>query len=416
MKKQLIVALAFSISAFSFAQKKELKLAEKAIKSNNFAEAKTAITQAESFLSTMDDKSKAKFYFLKGQALYANGKASIDDISAAVESLDKVNGGYVGEIKDLKQTISNNLITTGNSAYEGQEFSKASKYFEKAYRIKPQDTTFLYYAAATAVNEKEYDRALSLYEELKGLGYTGIAKEYFATNKETGKEEPLTKETRDIYVKAGSHINPGERVSASKKPEIVKNIAFIYVSNGDNEKALTAIKEARAENPDNVDLIINEANIYLQLEDEAKFKELIEQALVKQPDNAALHYNVGVVSMNSGDIESAKTSFETVLSLDPSYSDAALNLSNYYIEKGNQVVEAMGKLGMSKADDAKYEVMKVEKNQLFQTGADVLTSFIDKNSDADTDIYTQLKNIYFALGETDKANGIKDKIEAMTGQ
>ncbi|WP_298500398.1 tetratricopeptide repeat protein [uncultured Algibacter sp.] len=414
MKKQLIIALAFSISAFSFAQKKELKAVEKAIKNNNFAEAKTAITQAEGLMSAMDDKSKAKFYYLKGQALYANGKGSIADIDSAIESLGKVNGAYTSEIKVLKQNMANGLLTTGNTAYEKKDFSKASKYFEKAYRVTERDTLFLYYAAATAVNVKEYDRALGIYEELKNLGYTGIQKQYFAIDKETGKEVVLDKSTRDLYVKGGSHIKPGERMTDSKKPEIVKNIALIYISNGDNEKALGAIKEARAENPGNVDLIINEANIHLQLKDEDKFKSLIEEAIVKQPDNEVLHYNVGVVNMNKGDAEMAKKSFENVLRLDPSYSDAALNLSNLYIEKGNIVIEDMGKLGMSKADDAKYEKLKVEKNALFQSGADILLDFISKNPNAGSDILTQLKNIYLALGETQKAKDIEAKIGAMT--
>lgn len=63
MKKQIIVALALTFSVFSFAQKKEVKAAEKAIKSNNFANAKTAISAAEKLISAMDDKTKAKFYF-----------------------------------------------------------------------------------------------------------------------------------------------------------------------------------------------------------------------------------------------------------------------------------------------------------------------------------------------------------------
>lgn len=415
MKKQLIIALAFSISAFSFAQKKELKTVEKAIKNNNFAEAKAAINQAEGLMSAMDDKSKAKFYYLKAQALYANGKGSIGDIDAALKSLENVKGAYGSEIVQLKQTMSNGLLTTGNSAYEKKDYSTASKYFEKAYRVTEKDTIFLYYAAATAVNVKEYDRALTIYEELKNLGYTGITKEYFAIDKETGEEEVVDKSTRDLYVKAGSHIQPGERLSESKKPEIVKNVALIYISNGDNEKALEAIKDARAENPDNVDLIVNEANIYLQLKDENKFKELIEEAITKDPNNKVLHYNVGVVSMNNGDIEKAQTSFEKVLRLDPAYHDAALNISNIFIEKGNVVIEAMGKLGMSKADDAKYEKLKVEKNELFQEGADVLLDFISKNPDAKADIFTQLKNIYLALGETAKAKELEAKIDAMSG-
>ena len=100
------------MSAFSFAQKKELKTVEKAIKSNNFAEAKAAITQAESLLSVMDEKSKAKFYFLKGKALYANGKGSIGDVDTAIESLAKAEGSYGTEIKELKKALETHRRTS----------------------------------------------------------------------------------------------------------------------------------------------------------------------------------------------------------------------------------------------------------------------------------------------------------------
>ena len=221
-----------------------MKTLEKAIKNENFAEAKTAITQAETLMSAMDEKSKAKFYYLKGQALYANGKGSIKDIVSAIENLNKVEGAYGSEVKELKQTMSNGLLTKGNKAYEKKDYSKASKFFESAYRVTKKDTLFLYYAAATAVNVKEYDRALNIYEELKALGYTGISKEYYATEKATGKEVVLDKKALDFYVKTGSHVNPGERLTESKKPEIVKNVALIYIANGDKEKALAAIKDA----------------------------------------------------------------------------------------------------------------------------------------------------------------------------
>ena len=50
MKKQIAIALALLVSSFSFAQKDELKAAEKAIKSGNYADAKAAINSAESFV------------------------------------------------------------------------------------------------------------------------------------------------------------------------------------------------------------------------------------------------------------------------------------------------------------------------------------------------------------------------------
>jgi tetratricopeptide (TPR) repeat protein len=417
MKKQIIIALAFSISAFTFAQKKELKSAGKAIKSKNFAAAKEALKSAEALMGAMDEGMKSKYYYLSAEALFADGNGSPEEIDQAFENLNKVEtGSFKEKVNAFKNTMYNDFLTKGNKAYEAKDYGAASLEFEHAYKAKESDTLFLYYAAATAVNVKDYDRALKLYEELKDLGYTGITKEYFAIDKETGKEEVLDKVTRDLYVKGGSHIKPGERLTESKKPEIVKNIAFIYISKGDNEKALAAIKEAREENPENVDLIINEANIHLQLNDEDKFKELIEEAITKDPENAVLHYNVGVVSMNKGDLDQAQISYEKVLSLDPTFTNAALNLSNLFIEKGNVVIEEMGKLGMSKADDIKYEKLKAEKNELFLEGAKVLETFIENNPVANADILTQLKNIYNALGETEKAKKVKAKLDAMSGE
>ena len=189
MKKQIIIALTLAVCSFSFAQKKEIKAAEKAIKGSNFAEAKAALTQAEALLSAADIKTKDKFYYLKGQAFYSGGAGSLEDLDTALESFGNVKTSFPAEIAKLKQDISNSLLTKGNKFYESKDYSTASKYFEKAYNVTERDTVFLYYAAATSVNVKEYDRALSLYEKLKELGYTGRSKQYYAIDKKTQKEE-----------------------------------------------------------------------------------------------------------------------------------------------------------------------------------------------------------------------------------
>ena len=86
MRKYTIIGLALMVCSFSFAQKKEIKTAEKAIKSSNFADAKIALQSAEALLSSMDEKTKAKFYFLKGQALYANGAGNNSEVNEALNS------------------------------------------------------------------------------------------------------------------------------------------------------------------------------------------------------------------------------------------------------------------------------------------------------------------------------------------
>ncbi|WP_027137431.1 tetratricopeptide repeat protein [Gaetbulibacter saemankumensis] len=415
MKKQIIVALALSVSAFSFAQKKELKAVEKAIKSANYAEAKAALKQAEALISAMDDKLKEKYYFLEAQTLYAGGAGSMADVDKALANLSKTDGTYKDESAELKQTIVNNLLTKGNEAYEKQEFSKASKYFENAYRGSTKDTLFLYYAAATAINVQEYDRALSIYKELDDLGYTGIAKEYFATNVETNKEETFqNKNMRDLSVKTKTHVNPGVRTTESKRPEIVKNIALIYLNQGDDEKALGAMSAARAASPDDVNLILSEANIHYKMGNTDKFKELLQEATKMDPSNPELQYNLGVISAESGQNEEARAYYEKTLELDPNYTNAYINLSALILSKEEAIIKEMNGLGSSKKDDLRYDELREERQEIYKQAV----PYLEKALNVDTENINAAKtlmNIYSIIGETQKHKEIKAKVDALEG-
>ena len=412
MKKQIIIAVSISLSAFSFAQKKELKDAEKAIKANNYAEAKTALKQAESLMSSMDDKLKAQYYYLHAEALYAGGGASMNDIETALEDLNKVTTGYTAEVTQLKQTMVNGILAKGNKFYESKDYSSASKYFEKAYRLSKKDTIFLYYAAATSVNVQEYDRALSIYEELKGLGYTGIEKQYYATNKESNEEEVLDKATRDLYVKAKSHINPGERVTESKKPEIVKNIALIYVSQGEDQKALEAMKAARAESPNDINLLLSEANVHYKMGNTAEFKTLLEEATKMDPNNPELQYNLGVISAESGHPDEARSYYQKAIELDANYINAYINLSALILANEESIIKEMNGLGTSKKDDARYEELRVKRQDLYKSAIPYLTKALEIDS-KNLSAAKTLMNIYSIIGETAKQNELKTKVDAL---
>ncbi|MFV0541859.1 MAG: tetratricopeptide repeat protein [Aestuariibaculum sp.] len=413
MKKQFIIALALAVSAFSFAQKKELKAVEKAIKGANFAEAKSGLKQVEGMLSGMDNKSKAQYYYLLAEALYANGTGSIEDITAAVKSLANASEGEAVNL--LKQNMVNSLITTGNKAYEGKDYSTASKYFENAYRASTKDTLFLYYAAATSVNVQEYDRALVLYEELKGLGYTGIKTEYYATNKETNQEEVFQdKNMRDIQVKAKTHVAPGERKTESKKPEIVKNIALIYVSQGKDQEAIEAMKAARAESPNDVNLILSEANVHYKMGNTEAFKELLQKATAMDPANAELQYNLGVISAESGQNDEAKAYYEKALELDPNYVNAYINLSALILSGEESIINEMNNLGNSKKDNLRYDELLKARQDLYKKAVPYLSKALELDAKNISAAKT-LMNIYSILGETDKQKELKalvDSIEA----
>ena len=140
MKKQIIIALALIVTSFSFSQKDELKDAEKAIKSGNFADAKAAINSAEALVGNTDSKTQARFYFLKGEALYANGNATNEDMNKAIESFDKVvkieeqdgKQKYTSNVNEIKQQMLTTFLTKANKALEDKNFSASSMGFEKA--------------------------------------------------------------------------------------------------------------------------------------------------------------------------------------------------------------------------------------------------------------------------------------------
>ena len=175
---------------------------------------------------------------------------------------------------------------------------------------------------------------------------------------------------------------------------------------GENEKAIAAYADARAENPDDVNLVLGEANLHYTMGDKEKFKELMGQASAMAPDNPDLLYNIGVINMEQGNLEDARDAYKKALAIDPGYINALLNLSTTYVNEGNGLIDEMNALGTSKADIAKYDELKDKKDSLFREGATVLEDALQSNPDNES-ILTQLKNIYGALGDNENFMRIK---------
>lgn len=158
-----------------------------------------------------------------------------------------------------------------NSAIQDQnaeKYSEASKKLYAGYTISKIDTVYLYFAATNAMNAQEYDNAMNYYEELLDLGYTGVEKEFVATDKETGEIEVfVNKEEQNLMMMSGNYVRPQERMSDPRKPDILRDLGILYVENGKIEKAKELISNARKENPNDIALLKAEANIALQMDD-----------------------------------------------------------------------------------------------------------------------------------------------------
>lgn len=418
MKKLLTLVLLLAISSMTFAQKSEVRDIEKALKDSNFGDAKSAVTIAEAMMGEMDDKTKTKFYYLKAQALYADGQGSDADIDEAIASLDQLKTleseigklRYTQDANEMTSEMVNTFLTKANDAFSSKNYKVAAKGFEKVYRMSPKDTLYLYYAASSAVSEPDYDAALKYYVELKNMGYSGEKMNYMATNTETDVVETFgDKASRDLSVKAKMHSNPKDEKSEPKTAEIVKNIALIYVSQGDDEKALGAMADARAENPDDIGLLLSEANVYLKMGNREKFRDLMEEATEKDPENSELQYNLGVLAAEAGNSESAIKYYKKATEINPNYVDAYNNIAVVILGQEAGIVEEMNGLGTSSADNQKYDDLKEQRSQLYHDAIPYLEKALELRSN-NLDAAKTLMNIYSVLGEMDKFNAMKEKV------
>ena len=403
MKKYFVLAIALTLGFSVVAQKKELKTADKELDKGNFEKAAVALDAAEALLGSMDDKYKSQYYLLRSVFYLNNGEPDFNTIKKSMEALKLATAPAQEQgVKNQIQNLKAYLVNKGTSLLQSEDYKTSSDYFESAYKLVPNDTVYLFYAASTAVNAKLYDRSLAMYEELRSLGYTGVEQNYLATNKETQVEELFgSKVLRDLSVKSKSHINPRDETTKSKFPEIIKNIALIYVQNGENEKALQAMAVARAESPDDLNLLLTEANVYYTMGDTPKFKELLEVAIQKDPMNPELQYNLGVISSETDDYEGSKKYYLKAIELKPDYINAYINLSALILGQEESILDEMNSLGSSAADDRKYDELKAKRNQLYLDAIPYLESAFGIDP-SNYQAARTLANIYSAVGDSDK--------------
>ncbi|MGB2758568.1 tetratricopeptide repeat protein [Maribacter stanieri] len=409
MKNRLLLVAALTFTMVGFAQKNEIKSAEKALKSGDSASAQTAIEAASGTIAAADEKTQAQYYFTRGK-IYSDlaKKGNNDAFEKAATSFKKVieieeatgKQKYSAETNQYMAGLTADLVNSAVSDNGNNKYKEAAEKLYMSYTLSPKDTSYLYYAAGSAVNGGHYEMALDYYNKLQEVGYDGSAMVYKATNAATGEVEEMDKVQRDLMVKSGTYSNPVDEKTPSKKAEIVKNTALIYTQLGQDEKALEAYQAARKSDPEDVNLILNEANLYFNQGNKDKFKELMAQAIALAPDNPDLHYNVGVISMEQNNYDDARVSYKKAIELDPKYTNAYLNLSTTYVNEGNGMIDEMNSLGNSRADIAKYDELKEKKDGLFKQGADVLEDALKNNPDNEN-VMTQLKNIYGAMGDTE---------------
>lgn len=372
----LAAALLFSIGAF--AQKDELKAIKKLDdKLNNLGqnevpqmsdiqEYKRLLGEAESKMGAATDEQKIEFYYYKGtyQAVEAEMTQSLAILDSAIESLNKViameksakKQKYSKEIQDLViPEIKATLLKYATEATKAQKFKEAVPLYAKIYDVSPKDTLYLYNAAANAVNVQDYDSALKYFEKLDQLGFTGAVTYYTAKNMNGEVEYYGDKKTRDNLVMLKTHTEPSIYKEPSKRADIIKNIALIYIHKKDSANAMKAIENAKKSDPNDTSLLMAEAQILYESGDVAGYKRVIQGVLDKGSKDPVLYFNLGVISAQSGQNAEAETFYKKAIEIKPDYPDPYQNLAILQLAGEDKLVEEMNN---PKTTNKRYDELK----------------------------------------------------------
>lgn len=421
--KYLLLAIAALISVSAFAQKDQLKAAEKSLKNGNSQEALTALQDAESIFTSASDTEKAQFYFLKGNAQLDLANKNIEtgaNLSSAAKSyqdliaIEKSSGKVkysvqaATSITEIKYKLLNSAIVDSKA----NKHNEGAKKLYDAYLLDKKDTINLYYAASTYVNGKDFVSALNLYEDLKKLNYSGKGVSYLAISKINNNEDFFnTKNERDIAVKLGTHATPRDEAIPSKRGEIYKNIALIFVQNGKIEEAKKAVAEARLKNPEDDSLILSEANLYLETKDFDTYKKLIAEAIEKNPNDADLIFNLGVISANAKNFVDAEKYYNKVLEINPKYLNGYINIAALKLENEKVIIDEMNKLGTTSTKDIKrYDELKSKRAELFKSAIPYLLKAHEIDA-TNSDVSKTLLGVYSALEMTTEYKALKEEIK-----
>lgn len=406
MKRITLLALLLLFN-FSFSQKKELRKAQKLYDSGDVSGASQFLEDNQSLFDNADPKIKPNYDFLRGKIAQNNKEFQIAyDLFTSLKDVESIKDEVKQQLSQLSADIVNSAIDDNNNG----DFKSSTEKLYMAYLIDPElNKDYLYFAASSAVNAEMFDVALEYYIQLKEMNYTGVVTKYYVTEIESGDETEVTESEYNLYKKSKSYENHREEDTPSKFPEIVKNIALIHAQRGDNEKAMTAVQEARLSNPTDLNLILTEANIYIELGEKEKFQILMNEAIAQSPNNANLYYNLAVVTADLGEKEAAMGYYEKAIEIDPNYQNAYLNLVALILEGEERIVEEMNSLGTSSADNAKYDALKLDREELYRECVPILKALTELGDNEDA--IKTLMNIYGTLGDNEGYKEMKALLE-----
>lgn len=264
--------------------------------------------------------------------------------------------------------ISEGLLISGITKFNEKDYTSSYDLFVNAAEVKGEvgvfDSLSYYYAARSAEELKQFDKARDLYKKVLDGGYT--------------------------------------------QPDVYGALANCYRELKDNDNAVNTLKEGRELYPSNIQILFAEINFYLATGQSEKALADLEIAKTLEPNNATIFFAAGTQYDNAGKYEEAEAAYLRALEINPTYFDAIYNLGALHV---NQAAKLMEKANAIPADKEKeYNDMKTAADGVL----DRAIPFLEKahNMDpSDKNTIRSLKEIYARKSMLDKVKEMDEKLK-----
>ena len=417
--RKIALLLITLISFTTFAQKNEVKSAEKAFKKGDLVTAQEMIKEACQLKDQADPKTKAKILFVKAEILAKLGSKDLNNYEKALETIEKLEAfeketgkkKYTGEAEKLKAQITNEVNTIVNNDLSKKDYKELVKSAMIAYKLTGNEQ-YKYFAAVAALVNKNYEPAEKWLKELYDSGYTGERDIVTVKDKATGKRIAVQDEKAGkLLIMAGTHEDLKKEKTPSARPDIVANLLYIYGQTGKDDEAIKFIETAKKEDPNNIDLIIGEGNYYLKKGDNEKFAEAMQKAVNIEPNNKLFNFNLATAYYQLGKYDEAKKYYEKTIELDPNYVDAYKGLAFIILAPEEAITKEMNKDEVL-MNDALYNKYNKQRLDLYRKVLPTLEKAMEVAPE-DEAVLNMLKKIYRDLEMNDKYKKVKAKLEAV---
>ncbi|HEY0261646.1 MAG TPA: tetratricopeptide repeat protein, partial [Chitinophagales bacterium] len=154
----------------------------------------------------------------------------------------------------------------------------------------------------------------------------------------------------------------------AKYPDSSKYYHSLYrilVNQDKKAEAVTVVDKGLVKFPSDKDLLVDKVNSFFSENKPAEAIEYLKKLVAQDPKNEQLIAALGVAYENAGNNEEAVKTYQSLIDLNPNSYEGNYGRGTILFAKAKTINDQMNALGNTKADYAKYDALKIDRDKIF---------------------------------------------------